>query len=162
MLVSQKRIERYGERAGLRQVLGHEATTDVDGRAEITGLKAGTTYCAFAIDEGDSWIAPIGLVEGASYGRPARLRASLELVEREVLVRSASGELFPEVEYGWAYRSMTTEGSRAWTGRESKMTLRMPPGVNCLYRTDLQRPALVPFEWRAGEGALVIEMPEGE
>lgn len=160
LLLSQRRMDRYERRGRVRQVLGSEAITGADGHAEIPGLVGDTPYTAFVIGKDDAWGTAVGLVEGASYGSPFLLEASLELVEREVLVRTTNGEPLPDTEFGWACRLITTDGSKAATNSESKMTLRMPPGAYCLFRTDKRRPALVSFEWLAGEGPLVIEMPE--
>ncbi len=160
LLLSQQRMERYAKRGKVRQVMGNEARTNGDGRAEVTKLKVDQSYTAFVIGRDETWGTAIGIVEGAVYGDPVRLTASLELVEREVLVRSASGDTFPETEFGWASRMMTTDRSKGLTNSESKMTLNMPRGTYALYRTDRFRPKLVAFKWQAGEGPLVIELPE--
>ena len=162
VLVSQKRMERYEERARVRQVLGNESTTDSEGSAFVAGLNDGEAYAALIVGEEDAWIASVGLVEKATYASPARLVASLSMVEREVQIRSQSGEPLPKAEYGWACRFIAASGCKMVTSSNSRMTLRMPSGTYSLYRTGQRRPVLVPFEWQAGEGPLVIEMPEDE
>lgn len=162
VLITEKRMTRYAKRSTLRKLLGNGAAVEAGSRGRVGGLDPGTVYTVFVVGADDAWAAAIGQVETKSYFEDVQLQGRLELVEREVLVQGAAGEGVPNTEFGWACRRMAAAQAKASTSAESKFTLRMPAGSYSLYRADQKRPALVPFEWQAGDGPLVIELPEDE
>lgn len=159
VLVPVDRMDRYAQRSRVRDLRGYEAVTD-GGRAVVAGLQAGAPYRALVAGEEGVWLAAVGTVDGQTYSSPSRAEWSLDLVEREVLVRGIGGSGLANTKFGWACQRMTTAGARATTDDDSRMTLRMPSGTYSLFRADLRRPELVPFEWAPGDGPLVIEVPE--
>ena len=131
---------------------------DEDGRALVRDLKPRTLHTVVAVDPVDKWAVPIGEVRTKAYGDDVRIECSLQLVEREVLVRNAKGKPLPHVEFGWSCQGLAPTGARAEADAEGKFMLRMPPGMYSLFRTGQDRPTLASFVWEAGNGPLVIDL----
>lgn len=135
---------------------------DEYGYARVRDLDPGALHTVVAIDPVDKWAVPVGQVRTKAYGDDARIECSVELVEREVLVRSAEGKPLPNVALGWACQGMSPAGAWRTTDSEGKFMLRMPPGIYSLFRAGQDRPSPVSFVWEAGDGPLAIDLRTGE
>lgn len=159
-LISEKRLERYARRPRPRGLLGSEGVTNSDGYAVVRDLPPAAAFGAFVV--GGDWITFVGEVADQSYFDFGRIEAALELVERRIQVRSASGAPLAKLQVGWSCRSMTVEEAKAVTNEDGEITLRMPVGSYALHRADRRRPDLVPFEWTAGEEPVRVVLEEDD
>lgn len=161
-LVAEGPTDSSISREGALQLTSIETVTGSDGRAVFAGLNQDQVYTAFVTAANATWVAVAGTLEGQTYSEAGRLDAALETLDRQLLVRRADGTPLAATELAWTCQDKSAKNSRATTSSEGTLTLRMPSGTYSLFRTDRKRPERVPFEWRAGDGPLVIEMSEVE
>lgn len=162
VLMAEGSLNRVAERGTIYRLVGSKRTLDDSGSVTLSDLDPAATYGAFAVSGNKKWVAALGQVQAKSYLEPAQLERSLDLVEREILLRRAEGGSWAGTEFGWACQGLAPTGAKAKASGESTLTLRMPPGNYSLYRVGPKRPHQIALEWQSGEGPLIIEVPEDE
>ncbi len=162
VLVAEDRLRRSVDEGTIYKLVGSKGSLSEGGLVTFSDLDPAATYGAFAVSGNNDWAAALGKVQAKSYLEPAHLDRTLNLVEREVLLRRAGDGDWAGTEFGWACQGVAPLGAKAKASAESTLALRMPPGKYSLYRTGAKHAKQVAFEWQAGDGLLEIEVPGDE